>query len=71
MNYKKIERISKSSDTPCSHPSQIREFAYGGPTGSFICTQCECLLSSKVVSYTKPQVNVAFLNHSKQLQVQA
>jgi hypothetical protein len=33
----------------CNHPTLIKEFAYGGPTGNFICTKCECLLTSILV----------------------
>jgi hypothetical protein len=33
----------------CNHPALIKEFAYGGPTGNFICTKCECLLTSILI----------------------
>jgi hypothetical protein len=53
MNDKKNEKFSKSGNSPCSHPSLIREFAYGAPTGNYICAQCECLLSSIIGAYKK------------------
>ena len=28
----------------CLHPALITEYAYGSPTGNFICSQCKCLL---------------------------
>lgn len=30
----------------CSHPTLIMELAYGGPTGNFICMECQRLLSA-------------------------
>lgn len=53
MNDKKNENFSKRGKAPCSHPSLIREFVYGAPTGDYICAQCECLLSSIVDTYKK------------------
>lgn len=32
----------------CQHPTLIMELAYGGPTGHFICMQCERLLSAAI-----------------------
>lgn len=37
--------IQKREEKPCNHPTLIREHAYGGPTGNFICLECECLIS--------------------------
>jgi hypothetical protein len=38
----------KTSDKNCRHPTLITEFAYGSPTGNYICTQCERLLPAKL-----------------------
>lgn len=33
----------------CEHTSLVQEFAYGAPTGNYICIQCECLLPSAIL----------------------
>lgn len=32
----------------CRHQVLIKEFAYGSPTGNYICMQCECLITRRV-----------------------
>jgi hypothetical protein len=32
----------------CRHPTLITEYAYGSPTGNYICTQCERLLPANL-----------------------
>jgi len=46
MDMKKVETNKNFEQPECNHPVTVREYAYGGPTGNFICTQCERLLSS-------------------------
>lgn len=43
-NKTETENQTQTTDKQCTHPRLIREYAYGGPTGNFICLQCECLV---------------------------
>ena len=56
MNIKKTENINNSGDAPCNHPSLAKEFAYGAPTGNYVCVQCRRLLSSIVGSAATTQI---------------
>ncbi len=40
----------------CSHPKLVKEFAYGAPTGNFICLQCECLIPPTLKQRVKVQI---------------
>ena len=54
--------VTNHREDYCNHPNLIKEFAYGGPTGNFICTKCECLLSSILVEQgvrATPQAKVS------------
>jgi hypothetical protein len=46
MQQKTRTLATNNREEHCNHPALIKEFAYGGPTGNFICTKCECLLTS-------------------------
>lgn len=49
MDSKKTETTNKNHEHEhCNHSSLIKEFAYGAPTGNYICSQCQRLLSSIV-----------------------
>ncbi len=45
----------KCEPRQCDHPTLIKECAFGGPTGNFFCTQCECLITPGVQSQTQMQ----------------
>jgi hypothetical protein len=50
MQQKKTKtNDANSMEKHCNHPALIKEFAYGGPTGNYICTKCECLLTSILI----------------------
>ena len=34
-------------DRPCEHPAFAKEYDMGARTGSFVCTQCGAILSSR------------------------
>jgi len=38
----------KTGNKNCRHPTLITEYAYGSPTGNYICTQCERLLPANL-----------------------
>ena len=35
----------KNADSHCNHPSLVKEFVRGAPTGDLICKQYQCKLS--------------------------
>lgn len=54
MDNKKTEIINLNRvPKQCNHPTLLREYAYGGPTGNFICMQCECLVSTAANQQTR------------------
>lgn len=49
------EGLNKTLDTKqCSHLTLTMEVAYGGPTGNFICMQCECLITPGAKQQSQP-----------------
>lgn len=49
MDSNKTKTSSKNREHEhCNHASLIKEFAYGAPTGNYICSDCQRLLSSIV-----------------------
>ncbi len=48
-NIKAIPIASHADSNYCDHPTLTMEFAYGSPTGSFICMECGRLLSKSTV----------------------
>lgn len=47
MDAKKTETSNKSRDYQhCNHPSLVRQFIQGAPTGNFVCAQCQRSLTS-------------------------
>jgi len=44
-NLKAIPITSNTDGNYCDHSNLTMEFAYGSPTGNFICTECGRLLS--------------------------
>ncbi|CAD6881143.1 hypothetical protein [Methylomonas albis] len=45
----------------CIHPALIEEYAYGGPTGNFICVECESLVSNSPTRPTRVTKHTAHL----------
>jgi hypothetical protein len=43
------KQINSDYTEICDHSTMVMEFAFGGPTGNFICLDCEHLLSSSIV----------------------
>jgi hypothetical protein len=55
----------KIGDRDCRHPTLIMEYAYGGPTGNYICTLCERLLPAnldRIKALNNFWVNIPYLN---------
>ena len=47
MDTKKLDTSKNNREHEhCTHPSLIRDFVAGAPTGDLICAQCQRLLSS-------------------------
>ncbi len=45
MNTEKAAAFNKNLENEdCRHPELRMEYAYGSPTGNFICSKCERLL---------------------------
>ncbi|QWF72423.1 hypothetical protein KEF85_08260 [Methylomonas paludis] len=45
MNTQNTQSLTTNpNNSVCRHPTLITEYAYGGPTGNFICLQCKCLV---------------------------
>ena len=53
-NTKSIPITNNTDDTCCDHASLTMEFAYGSPTGNFICMECGRLLSTFATRQTAP-----------------
>ena len=39
-------------ESGCSHSFRVQEYAYGGPTGKYICLECERLLPAAETVHT-------------------
>lgn len=42
----------------CKHPTLIMELAFGGPTGNFICLECERLLTRTQIRFNQDSIRL-------------